>query len=586
MSIKETAQVYSTLFMDSFPEFKITKPLKTIELFAGYGSQSLALDYLGVGHESIGICEWAWKSILAYKAIHCPNDRTDYSKSLSDDEIFGFLTQAGISTDYNSPLDFGQVKRLGIKKCKEIYNAIIATKDHPDISRAKGSDFLVSDRARVQVLLTYSFPCQDLSNCGKLAGMDEGSGTRSSLLWEVRRILTELKEANQLPDVLLMENVQGVIGSSNLANFSKWVGFLESLGYSSKVQVMEATDYGVPQTRKRCFVVSALGDYSYSFPEPVKLKSQLADLLEPEVDPKYYLGERALNYLCESESKGFKAPDAIVNPKVARTIMAEGDGHNRGGFYTHVSDRLPDNFNATRLLGTTNGHQSGNIYSKKGCYPSICAHTHGNTSEGVLVDDLSKGIFYDKYNDVFRKGISSTLTMPNHNSAFSVVPCANKKGFDFAHEGDGIYINHLKGKRGTVQKGLIRTLKTTPDVGVAVNKPICLNPKVEGKQPSIENRVYDPKGTATALTTSFPTKYAESNLRIRKLTPRECFRLMGVADRDSDRLGGFADTALYHLAGDSIVTTCLMAIFAQFYDGLNWLAKAKEKGIFKDGDYD
>ena len=275
MSIKETAQVYSTLFMDSFPEFKITKPLKTIELFAGYGSQSLALDYLGVGHESVGICEWAWKSILAYKAIHCPNDRTDYSKSLSDDEIFGFLTQAGISTDYNSLLDFGQVKRLGIKKCKEIYNAIIATKDHPDISRAKGSDFLVSDRVRVQVLLTYSFPCQDLSNAGKLAGMDEGSGTRSSLLWQVRRIISEMGEIGQLPDFLLMENVPGVAGEKNLKNLDKWISFLESLGYKNKLQIMEATDYGIPQTRKRAFLVSVLGDYSYSFPGKIELSNRL-----------------------------------------------------------------------------------------------------------------------------------------------------------------------------------------------------------------------------------------------------------------------------------------------------------------------
>lgn len=169
----------------------------------------------------------------------------------------------------------------------------------------------------------------------------------------------------------------------------------------------------------------------------------------------------------------------------------------------------------------------------------------------------------------------------------------------------------IESKRGTVQRGLAQTIKTSSDTGVVQlgnllpdspnfkNKtsgriysadgscptlntceggdrvPLCLNPVVDGKQPSIENRVYSPEGTSTAVTTSFPTKY-DVGLRIRKLTPRECFRLMGVSDDRSERLlEMFPDSTLYHLAGDSIVTTCLMAIFSQCF-GIDWQGKAKE----------
>ena len=138
--------------------------------------------------------------------------------------------------------------------------------------------------------------------------------------------------------------------------------------------------------------------------------------------------------------------------------------------------------------------------------------------------------FFDSYNKKEHENVACTLTMPNHNSAYII-----------EREASGVYCNQTVG----------------------------------GKQPSIENRVYSPDGTSTAVTASFPTKY-NIGLRIRKLTPRECFRLMGVSDDRSQRLiSSFPDSVLYHLAGDSIVTTCLMAIFSQCL-GIDWAAKAKE----------
>ena len=151
--------------------------------------------------------------------------------------------------------------------------------------------------------MTYSFPCQDLSIAGHQKGMKKGEGTRSGLLWEVERILDEC--GSELPHVLLMENVPMVIAEKNIEDFYDWRYKLESLGYSSYVQILNAKDYGIPQNRARCFMVSILGEYSYQFPKKQKLEYRLADFLEPveDVDEKYYLSEEMVKWYRENSSK-------------------------------------------------------------------------------------------------------------------------------------------------------------------------------------------------------------------------------------------------------------------------------------------
>lgn len=117
-------------------------------------------------------------------------------------------------------------------------------------------------------------------------GMSKGSGTRSGLLWEVERLLNEVEE---LPQVLLMENVPQVHGEKNISDFEDWIHFLESKGYTNYAQDLNAKDYGIPQSRERCFMVSILGDYYYRFPEPMKLEKQFKDLLEDSVEDRYYI---------------------------------------------------------------------------------------------------------------------------------------------------------------------------------------------------------------------------------------------------------------------------------------------------------
>ena len=219
---------------DGAERFKITKPVRLIELFAGIGAQAKALERLGVDFEHYRVCEFDKYAIKSYNAIH----GTDFPTS--------------------------------------------------DITQITAEDLGIVDTNKYCYVMTYSFPCQDLSVCGLGAGMQKGSGTRSSLLWEVVRLLEECKE---LPQVLLMENVTQVHNEKNSKEWYTLLMRLETLGYKNYWKDLNAKHYGVPQSRNRCFCVSVLGDFYYQFPKKVKLKETVRDRLEEKVDGKYYLSE-------------------------------------------------------------------------------------------------------------------------------------------------------------------------------------------------------------------------------------------------------------------------------------------------------
>lgn len=124
--------------------------------------------------------------------------------------------------------------------------------------------------------------------------MKKGSGTRSGLLWEVERLL---KECEELPQILLMENVTEVLGNRNIHDFHQWCSSLEKLGYSNYVKNISALEQDIPQTRIRTFMVSILGDYYYEFPQPVPLNKCLKDMLEKNVDKHYFLSRNRIRKL-------------------------------------------------------------------------------------------------------------------------------------------------------------------------------------------------------------------------------------------------------------------------------------------------
>ena len=291
-----------------YPTVSVTKPIRLIELFSGVGSQAMALRNLGVQFETYLTCEWEIHAVASYHEIHTPNDRTDYSKDLTDEELIRWLTDKGISVNGKVPLTEEQVRRHagGEEWRRKVYNDIKATNNLVNISQAKGADLKIVDTEHftylLTYLLTYSFPCQDLSLAGKRKGMAKGTGTRSGLLWEVERLL---KETENLPQILVMENVPQVMGEGNREHFAEWQSFLESKGYSNYAEIINAKDYGVAQNRERCFMVSILGKINYKFPTSVPLRRTMNDYLDDVVPEKYYINSpKAQELIVDLQERG------------------------------------------------------------------------------------------------------------------------------------------------------------------------------------------------------------------------------------------------------------------------------------------
>ena len=309
----------TSIFNFLYPSYKITKPIRLIELFAGVGTQAMALRDLGTDfthHRAIEIDPFAMKS---YNAIHGTNFKPT------------------------------------------------------DITTVSAADLGITDKDKYEYIMTYSYPCQDVSNAGKKKGMEKGSDTRSALLWEMERILLELQERNELPQVLVMENVPDVINEKNRKNFDQWYAFLENMGYQSYYKLLNAKDYGVPQSRNRCFMVSVLGEYNYIFPKPIPLEKRLCDVLESDADEKYYLSEecvkRFLQRNKEQKDKGNKrSSDNTCVMQIGNCMpTATRDNPNQGRVYATEG-----------LAPTLNCMEGGNRQ------PMILQNGHGFNKGGMM----------------------------------------------------------------------------------------------------------------------------------------------------------------------------------------------------------
>lgn len=207
------------LFSASYEKPRLPKHIRLVELFAGIGAQAKALEILGCDFEHWLTCEWSWQSITAYNAIHMGGKIADTS-SLSYEEVIDRIR--GVSNDYNKPMTDEQLKRRGEKWARQLLGRMMVNRNAcPDVSKLTAKDLDISDKENNAYVMTYSFPCQDISNAGLQAGFGKESGTRSGLLWQVERILLECKALGSLPQVLLMENVPGVCGKKNAKPWSE-----------------------------------------------------------------------------------------------------------------------------------------------------------------------------------------------------------------------------------------------------------------------------------------------------------------------------------------------------------------------------
>ncbi len=228
---------------------KRRRKLRVFEAFAGIGAQASALDRLGINYKVVGISEWFTDAIICYDAIH------SNGKDIVVPPKLGQLNYLNTYQFSRTSIKPGNLFGLDDQYIEALYKANIRTKNFGSITQLKGREMPETD------LLIYSFPCQDLSTGGKGLGMKKGSGTRSCLLWEIERILLELKEYNRLPEYLLMENVRNILAPVYSDDFNQWLQFLKSLGYSNdEPMTLNALDFGIPQDRTRVFIASHLGD--------------------------------------------------------------------------------------------------------------------------------------------------------------------------------------------------------------------------------------------------------------------------------------------------------------------------------------
>lgn len=256
-----------------------------VEFFSGIGSQAKALQNIGIDINVAGTCEWDIHASIAYDAIHSSPEITDDVKMMGKEKILDILKNYTLSNDGKQAMDYKILKTYSVDVLRRILTSIRRNKNFVDISSLKGEQM-----PKKIDILTYSFPCQDLSNVGAFhgynKGIDKDSGSRSSLLWQVGRILQEMKDAHRrLPRYLLMENVPSLLAKRHFDNFLTWINDLKELGYESKYFELNAHDFGLPQNRPRLLMISVfVGQNEY---KRKKVKEYFDSKEAPEIISDY-----------------------------------------------------------------------------------------------------------------------------------------------------------------------------------------------------------------------------------------------------------------------------------------------------------
>ena len=262
-----------------------------VELFSGIGSQAKALKNLGMNIGKSYTCEWDLHAFTAYDAIHCSTSMPKEVVKMSKEEVLQRLENFTLSNSGKAPMQLKTLRTYSVDSLRKIYAAIMRTNNFIDVSALTGDD-IPNDID----ILTYSFPCQDLSNVGAFhgynKGIDKNSGSRSSLLWQVGRILQEMKDNNKnLPRYLLLENVPTLLAPRHFDNFQTWISDLSELGYYSKYYPLNASEFGLPQNRPRLLMLSVYVGDDADRKEIVEnfFKDKTSqDIVDEYRDSKYY----------------------------------------------------------------------------------------------------------------------------------------------------------------------------------------------------------------------------------------------------------------------------------------------------------
>lgn len=421
-------------------------------------------------------------------------------------------------------------------------------------------------RDRQVDLITYGFPCQDISIAGKQQGFvnDSGESTRSGLFFEALRIIKELR-----PRYAIAENVKALTSTKFKTEFATVLSSLEEAGYNNYWRVLNAKDYGIPQNRERVFIVSIRRDVDegdFQFPDKEPLMLRLRDMLEPaeSVEEKYYLSterEGVRRLIAELEAR-YSLPTAakIGEAPVLCQIGNIAKDPNR----EHIQDRIYDPSGLAPTLNTVGGgnlepkitidgtigpHETDRITGKDGMVQTLKATDYKNPPK-IVIDGLTRDTQKQKARVFNPNGLSATITATDYKEPPQISVIGQLKG----------------GEKGRVvdRDGIGYTLTATEYKDpLKIAEPVIVGSmqahaavKTDGICPTLTEAMGMGGGQVPVHT---------YGVRIRKLTPRECWRLMGFLDEEFDRVHGISNSQLYKQAGNSIVVNVLSALLSQLF---------------------
>ena len=616
-----------------------------IELFSGIGAQERALRQLNIPYEVTHTCDLDKDAVLSYAAM-----RTDFENEFNSYNFPSVEDMISELQNKNVGYDFMKGKhtittRTSVNKLKQYYLADKLSNNLGDISKV--------ERLPYADIVTYSFPCTDLSVAGKGEGMqnkcescghswpidfsnaDEvlacpncgetvSSSTRSGLLGQVQRLLAVAYENNELPKYLLLENVKNLVGKKFVNQFNAWVKWLDSIGYNTYYQVLNAKHYGIPQNRERIFALSIRKDVDngeFKFPDKTPLGIRLKDILEKNVDEKYYLPDDRIDKILNStfiqEKKRIQMKD-VCDTLLARDWKDPKCVQVEDPFIVASRGRNPDN-PSDRTTGAPTEQRLEPNFS--GCTNTLTSVQKDNyvaepqvlraerTDYGKAIrKQYEAGEVYEKIGNMRElaprtDGVSNTITTllkdnyvyePQVKNIGNIYPSNGQNGNVYDVDGISPTINAGTGVKGcgigsnnapkvivpdpivyddynsriSSDQDAINTLTTNCGAsaernGVKILEPIvCEERRDEGirffKDECVGTlRTIDACGDKRVLEPKEEVRW-----RIRKLTPKECWRLMGFTDEDHDRASRYVSaSSLYKQAGNSICTCCLVAIF-------------------------
>ena len=382
----------------------MTESIKLLELFSGIQSQERALRQLHIPYESVGVCDCDKDVLVASAAM-----RFNLEKEIENYDFPDTETMIKELQDKNIGYSFEKQKhtitnRTPISKLKQYYISDKLLKNLGDISKVK--------RLPRANFVTYSSPCQSFSVAGKLAGAAKTctkcghkwdidfsnpdynykcpvcgnaslESTTSGLLQEVQRLLSVAYEENELPEYLMLENVKNLVQKKFIGQFNAWVKWLDSIGYNTYYQVLNAKNYGIPQNRERVFAISIRKDIDtngFTFPESIPLTTRLKDILEHNVDEKYYLPderiEKILNSSFMQEKKRIQTTD------VCDTLLAR-DWKDPKCVPVEEEPQVKQIGNVCPTKTRDNPNQ-GRVYDKEGIAPALTTMEGGNREPMII----------------------------------------------------------------------------------------------------------------------------------------------------------------------------------------------------------